>query len=449
VAAADYSRICFVAMPFGKVEIGATSRRWYRPWRRPHVVDFDFIYENVFRPAIDTTPLPEPGAGYLTPHRCDQEFVSGIITAEMYQLLEYSRFTLVDITGLNFNVAYELGHRHRAHASGTAIFRQPDTVIPFDIGQTRVFSYDFEPSDRADESRQLITRVLTESLRENRLDSPVQAALRQQQAAPAFVENGVRDAENAIRQRDWGLARVRLEDALREVPDNAFLCLRLGLVFKEQGDWTAALHMFERAVTLAPTYAEAYRELGIAENKLQRVSGPDQLPGEQSLRRALKHRPADFDALASLGGILKRAERYDEALAAYTAASDASFGHAYPLINQIILQAHIAGVLKLTVEQLSALRRASRVSATQASARPPYNAPWSHFDLATARLLEGNYVGFGEAIENALEWCTAAWHPMTFRRTLELLPPELLRQKEVSAALASLDEYVSTLPPDR
>jgi hypothetical protein len=42
----------------------------------------------------------------------------------MFEYLEYSRFAVADISGLNANVFYELGARHRARESATAIFHQ-------------------------------------------------------------------------------------------------------------------------------------------------------------------------------------------------------------------------------------------------------------------------------------------------------------------------------------
>src|SRR4051794_12631170 len=49
----DYSRSCFVIMPFGTKPVG------------DKMVDFDFIYREVFLPAIEATPLGEGEGGYL------------------------------------------------------------------------------------------------------------------------------------------------------------------------------------------------------------------------------------------------------------------------------------------------------------------------------------------------------------------------------------------------
>ena len=40
----DYSKICFVIMPFGKKPVGKRE------------VDFDRIYEEIFQPSIDAVP---------------------------------------------------------------------------------------------------------------------------------------------------------------------------------------------------------------------------------------------------------------------------------------------------------------------------------------------------------------------------------------------------------
>jgi hypothetical protein len=108
-------------------------------------------------PAISAVSLPE--GGKLEPRRTDKDFFSGDIKQEMFQYLEYSRFALADISGLNFNVAYELGARHRAREYGTAIFRQTQFSPPFDISSIKAFPYKFEPADKAAEARIDYARV--------------------------------------------------------------------------------------------------------------------------------------------------------------------------------------------------------------------------------------------------------------------------------------------------
>jgi hypothetical protein len=69
-------------MPFGKKKVGDKE------------VDFDYIYDKVFLPAIEKTPLPDALNTNLIPHRTDRDFFTGDISNEMFAYLEYSRFAL-------------------------------------------------------------------------------------------------------------------------------------------------------------------------------------------------------------------------------------------------------------------------------------------------------------------------------------------------------------------
>ena len=133
----NYLKVCFVIMPFGKKQVGNKE------------VDFDYIYDAIFKPAISEVELPE--GGKLEPRRTDKDFFAGDINLEMFHYLEYSRFAIADISGLNANVFYELGARHRVRAAGTAIFRQTGAPIPFDIQTIKAFPYEYEPEAQAKE----------------------------------------------------------------------------------------------------------------------------------------------------------------------------------------------------------------------------------------------------------------------------------------------------------
>jgi tetratricopeptide (TPR) repeat protein len=427
----DYARTCFVIMPFGPKTVGSRT------------VDFDPIYEGIFAPAIAATPLPSPESGYLVPKRTDKDFFSGDITVEMYQYLEYSRFALADISGLNANVFYELGARHRARESGTAIFRQPDAPLPFDISKIKAFPYEYEPDPKAAESRALITQVLQESLRYNRIDSPVQVALRIQQATERDADGLLREADKAIRNQDTATAAAKLGEAVECHPGNPLFRMRLGLLLRDMGRWPEAVEQFEAAVARSPQYAEALRELGIAQNKLcqQTQAGPD---GEEALRRAIELRPTDFDALASLGGVLKRKNLLPDALAMYRQSTQVSNGHPYPLLNELKLQARVEGKLPIQERRLQLLR-AERARRAQTANHPPYDVPWSFFDLAEIRLYLGAPDDFLGTIDAGLVHCNASWQPKTFRDSLQLLVDGGVDLPGLAEGLRRLDEGIEQL----
>jgi len=438
-AVTDYTKICFVIMPFGEKKVSDDKGQ-------VRTVNFDPIYKEIFAPAIGAVSLPEGGT--LEPRRTDQDFFAGLIAQDMFEYLEYSRFALADITGLNPNVFYELGVRHRAQQAGTAIFRQPGVNLPFDITQIKAFPYDYQPVDEAAKSRELITRVLTESLKQNRLDSPVRLALRVQRQEHPDIEQYLKNAENAIRLGDPTTAIAEYRTALEADPGNNLLHLRAGLLLKDQGRLKEALEHFNLAIQAAGNYAEAYREKGIAENKLyNKAQDKTGLPdGIAALKKAVELNPDDFDAHASLGGALRRAGKLDEALEHYQRSVEVSNGHSYPLLNAIKLAAMRDGKLELDGKSRFLLTRAERSLRAQTATEPPYNPPWSFFDLAEIRLYNGDRESFTKFAERGTEYATAAWQVKTFRDTLQLLldhgiAPDGL--KEGIAMLLEREQYLA------
>ncbi|MCB9464567.1 MAG: hypothetical protein H6682_12815 [Candidatus Eisenbacteria bacterium] len=418
----DFRDICFVIMPFGVKEVWLQGRKYN--------VDFDQIYERLFKPAISSVQLPaKEGGGHLRPVRADQEFHSGLIDLEMFHYLEYSRFALADITGLNANVFYELGARHRARESGTAIFRHCDAAIPFDINQVKAFPYTVDPDDRLESSRGIVAKVLTDSLARNAWDSPIRRALQLQRAEPAEVEDVLLAAENATREAEFEEAhkcwiRASELDTRNPLPD-----LRASDYPKKHGDWDLTIRLLRQClnkedaldgVLNGSTYAEAYRELGIAENRRDRATYPR--AGEESLRKAIHFNPEDFDAWASLGGVLRRANDETGALEAYEESVRVSRGHPYPLLMALKLRAKTTGRWSLDAKTNAEVGEAKGFRLAQVTHDPPIDPPWSHFDLAECLL----YLGHGhDALEYAREGlrsCTAAWMPETFLSALEMLP---------------------------
>ena len=400
----DYAKTCFIVMPFGKKSVDGLE------------IDFDFIYKSVFLPAISDVALPE--GDKLQARRTDQDFFSGDITVEMFRYLEYSRFVLADITSLNPNVFYELGVRHRARQSGTAIFRQVEVKLPFDIAHIKAFPYEYQPEDKVLESRKLITRVLRESLLEDRTDNVIRLAIAQQERRPRPELEALRQAaENALRRLDYANAINLLRQAVQADQDDVLTPMKLGILLKEQGGrWEEAAELFQRIVAKTPGYSDAWRELGVAQGKMKQDRD-----GEASLREAIKLNAGDFDAMASLGGILKRRGELNDAASFYRQSVRVSNGHPYPLLNALTLEAHLRGSLDISKDRL-ALSRAEKSLRLQVADDPPYNAPWSLFDLAQIRLLQKDREGFLEFLAKGVENCTSGWMPKTFRETLELLP---------------------------
>jgi tetratricopeptide (TPR) repeat protein len=425
----DYTKICFVIMPFGIKPVGDQK------------VDFDRIYDGIFAPAIRDVRLPE--GAVLEPRRTDRDFFTGDIGQEMFEYLNHSRFALADITGLNANVMYEIGVRHAVRESGTAIFRQGDATIPFDINRIKAFPYSYQPEDNAAASRALITRVLRESLEQNALDSPVQVALKAQREEPnrEVVQALLLEAENAVRNFDRPAAIAKLREALTAGRGNALVHVRLGILLRDQGDLQAAVREFTVATELQPNYSDAWRERGIQEARLTK-----NVQGEDALRKAIELSPNDFDALASLGGILRRTNRLEEAATMYQRAVDVSGGHPYPLLVALKLRARTTGTLTIDPALKRQLFLAEKMRQSQANANPPLDAPWCMFDLAEMRLYAGDPAGFLQWTNRALNECQHRFEPETFRSALQLLIDGGVEPAGLRDALPLLDAAIANLP---
>ncbi|EXI78210.1 MAG: putative O-linked N-acetylglucosamine transferase, SPINDLY family [Candidatus Accumulibacter appositus] len=449
----DLERTCFVIMPFGLKEVAGRK------------VDFTAIYEKLFEPAINAARTPEGEA--LIPKRTDMEAFAGSINQDMFEYIMYSRLAFADISGLNPNVFYEIGARHATQEAGTVIFRQQGHSIPFDIATIKVFEYCDPTIPEAGESRDFITKVLTDTLKRNRLDSPVRLALRSQwsgQAEPPRhggaspsapdqsndplrphgaasqaalqalqsewrkqeVENLMRDAEEAVRVNELESARIHYWAALRFDATNLLARMRLGLVLKQQGRNYEALEEFTTLSKLAPDYAEAWKEKGIAEGLIARMIPAEQrkkaswMPdGSTSLQRATRLNPNDFDAWASLGGVESKVRKDpDGAYRMYMKAAEVSDGHPYPLLNAIKLEAARTG--KIDLAPLGdRLERAESMRKAQAQATPPADPPWCFYDLAEIHLYRREQDGFITHLEAGIKRSTATWQIESFRNTLQ------------------------------
>jgi tetratricopeptide (TPR) repeat protein len=419
----DFTKICFIVMPFGKKEvIFKYSKKilfFTIPLSKKIIIDFNDIYDNIFKPAISRVDLPE--GGKLIPKRTDDDFFSADIGKEMFEYLEYSRMVFADITGLNANVFYELGIRHRARSNGTIIFRVNDAPIPFDINKIRAFPYEYEPVENIERSKETIVKVISETLKNNKIDSPVRIALQEQQGNPE-LELLLIDAENAIRNNDLGIALNKYQQAL-SLKDNITSRMKLGIIYKELGEWEKALIQFKHVNMHSRNYSDAYKERGIAENKLYEQDSaryPDN--GEESLKKAIHLNSFDFDAYSSLGGILKRLDRFEESLENYQKAIDISNGHPYPLLNAIKLQSKIDNRIELTQPTKVYLHKAKNFLESQTRNNPPFNSPWSFFDLAEVYMfLEDNKSGFIENVKNGIIHSKHEWMLKTFLTSLQLI----------------------------
>ena len=118
------------------------------------VDEADFVYEYIIEPAIKDV---------LGDNCSDRELdnlAPGAITEKIIQKINTYDYSIVDITGGNPNVFYELGVRHALRKKTTIIMAKVNTIIPFDIGNYRVLEYN---PFKFEISRETLTRTLREA----------------------------------------------------------------------------------------------------------------------------------------------------------------------------------------------------------------------------------------------------------------------------------------------
>ena len=340
---ASFRRRVFVVMPFGQKEVP----------KRPRVdpplgskvedttlqVDFDAVYERLFRPALE--------AAGLQPFRADDEEAAGDILKDMFAELVTADFVLADISILNANVFYELGIRHTVGPRGVICVHAGWADRPFDVAPQRTFGYDGKlfvaalERDAAWEDRLTaevvrLGKTLREAVAADRTTegSPLYASL--PDLKPIDASNiGTARFKHYQQQSDEWNQRVtiaaregRAEDILTLAGDVPSPYYRRKLL-RQCGDSLLALGRFAQSEKIFKELcedldgagsAEEFRvktQLALLANRLRRTR-----EAEQKLRDLAKAMPGDNEAQGILGRVYKdmwrttwsRAEKLEERL---------------------------------------------------------------------------------------------------------------------------------------
>jgi len=142
----NYHALCFVDMPFGQ-----------KPdLKSGVVVDFDQIYNEAIKPAIESCGLEAL--------RGDEERTGGIIHGAMFARLLLAEFVVADLTLANPNVFYELGIRHAAKPFTTVPIFANVSALPFDIALVRAVGYELKKGKLTKAAAQKLKSQLSKRL---------------------------------------------------------------------------------------------------------------------------------------------------------------------------------------------------------------------------------------------------------------------------------------------
>lgn len=112
----------------------------------------------------------------LAAQRADRIGQPGMITTQVIGHVLEAKAAVVDLTGCNPNVFYELAIRHTAHKP-TALIAEEGSKLPFDIAQMRTIFFNSSDLKSANDCKIAITEHLGEALTNGATDSPVAATI--------------------------------------------------------------------------------------------------------------------------------------------------------------------------------------------------------------------------------------------------------------------------------
>lgn len=256
---------CFVVMKFGATkEEQNKSKNKYRLLIESACIDAGYS-------ASDVT-------------RADFESVrGGDMDKHIIQSLAQAELVIVDISGANPNVYYELGIRHTLKRRGTLIIKDSREVIPFDIAKQYVHSYEFDIDTLSHEVANLSS--LIKERRSNEIDTPVHEWLN---LPPDIASVTIHDTDtqlDALRKRNAELenyigeltakiAVISEEKALsREVEDELVIDFKLA----EQYMHNSGTAIIQRLTTcIAEENVERFqKELAVLQENIEYVDAGD------------------------------------------------------------------------------------------------------------------------------------------------------------------------------
>jgi tetratricopeptide (TPR) repeat protein len=347
----NYHALCFVDMPFGQ-----------KPdLKSGVVVDFDQIYNEAIKPAIE-----ECGLEAL---RGDEERTGGIIHSAMFARLLLAEFVVADLTLANANVFYELGIRHAAKPFTTVPIFANVSALPFDVALVRAVGYQLKKGKLTKAAAQQLKSELSGRLYEaiNGIatdDSPLFQLIPKfpgidlPEEVTEIFKDRIKEAEEfremlssarakPLREERETLLKIRRDlGDLKTVPRS--LLIQLMTSFRDAEAFEELVELYDSFPGPLKDYVIAKQQFALALNR--RNQSDDREKALRILDELLKNRGHDSETLGIKGRVHKdtykeaaQARRItataalDDAIDAYTKGFEADPRDYYPGVNAINL----------------------------------------------------------------------------------------------------------------
>lgn len=434
--------LCFVLMPFGQ-----------KPDAGGALIDFDSVYAELIRPAIEQADL--------VPLRADEEMSGGIIHKPMFERLVLCDYAIADLTTANANVFYELGVRHAVRPWSTVLLFAEGSRLPFDLAPLRAIPYRLDPGGRPVEAAAAAT-ALAERLRAARAhdkDSPVFQLL--DWAPPPNVPHAKTDVfreqveySSALKERlavarQGGLEEVReVHRSIEPISDcEAGIVVDLLLSYRAVKAWDDMIALAAAMPRPLRGTVLVQEQLGFALNRAGRGE-----EAERVLTTLIERRGPSSETYGILGRVFKdrweAAERSSDtarargllgkAIDAYLRGFEADWRDAYPGINAVTLMELRDPPDPRRRQLLPVVRYA--VERRIAGGRPDYWDYATRLELAVFADEEDAAAG---ALADALAAVRERWEPEATAGNLTLI--QAARKRRGEAARAWVDDAIGAL----
>lgn len=414
--------LCFVLMPFGRTPDGAAGS-----------VDFDAVYRQVIRPAVE-----EAG---LEPIRAGEEPVGVAATTSTFERLILSEYAVADLITTDANVFYALGVRHALRRSCTVLVLAEGGRPPLDpdLDLSPVLRYRLDaaggPVDLEATRAALVQELVV--AQGSHADSPM-STLVEDLPPPdiARLKTDVFRDEVAYSDdmkgrlataREAGLDELQAVEAELEpvAVADAAVVIDLFLSYRAVKAWPAMIDLVGRMSAPLAATVMVREQLALALNRLGRRD-----EAEQVLTDLIARRGPNSETCSLLGRVYKDAvsdadaagdettarHQLDRAIAAYLQGFESDWRDAYPGINAVTLmelreppdprQHHLLPVVRYAAER----RLAAGTS--------DY---WDHATLLELAVLARDHDAAAEALDTALGAVREPWEPESTANNLALI----------------------------
>lgn len=439
--------LCFVLMPFGK-----------KPDATNDMVDFDQVYQQIIKPAIE-----EAGLECL---RADEEMTGGIIHKPMFERLILCEYAIADLTTANANVFYELGLRHAVRPWSTVLIFADGERLPFDVGLLRALPYKLSgglPSNAESDCKSL-TEKLKAAIKaadenvDSYQDSPIFQLVENFPDIQHLKTDVFRDRVNYSNQIKELLTAARAKktvEAVREVEANlhdlknleSAAVVDLFLSYRAVKGWQEMIDLERKMPKPLSATVLVQEQLALALNRAGRGD-----EAEAVLQRLLNKRGASSETLGILGRVYKdRWEQeaaagnkitargfLDKAIETYLKGFEADFRDAYPGINAVTLMELKEPPDPRHTEIIPIVRYA--VQRRVAKGKPDY---WDYATLLELAVLAKDEEGATDYTAKALAEIREIWEPETTMRNLRLIREAREKRSENTEWIKEIEDALS------